>query len=95
MEELRTGGGSSLYEKSFQEGCIVHVDYNHHHILFLRKGEAVTDFGRCHYGVQVGDFCQFLRKVLEKRNWDQEYGREDDPGISEDPSPGRDRNTWN
>ncbi len=75
MEELRTGGGSSLYEKSFQEGCIVHGDYNHHHILFLRKGEAVTDFGRCHYGVQVGDFCQFLRKVLEKRNWDQEYGR--------------------
>lgn len=76
VEELRTKGGSSLFEESLRNGCIVHGDFNQHHILFLKRGEAVTEFGRCRYGVQVGDFCQFLRKVLEKRDWDLEFGRE-------------------
>lgn len=34
----------------------------------------MTEFGRCHYGVQMGDLAQFFRKILEKQNWDKVYG---------------------
>lgn len=45
-----------------------------HHVLLSQEGTAITDFGRCHFGVQTGDFAHFFRKILEKQNWDKVYG---------------------
>ena len=38
------------------------------------RGRPLTDFGRCHFGVQTGDLAHFFRKILEKQNWDKVYG---------------------
>ena len=56
------------------EGWLCHGDYNQHHVLLSREGTAITDFGRCHFGVQTGDLAHFFRKILEKQNWDKVYG---------------------
>lgn len=65
---------SELYRESMDKGYLCHGDYNQHHVLLTQEGTAVTDFGHCHYGVQMGDLAQFFRKILEKQNWDKVYG---------------------
>lgn len=64
----------NLYRESLNRGCLCHGDFNQHHVLLSGEGTAVTEFGRCHYGVQMGDLSQFFRKILEKLNWDRSYG---------------------
>lgn len=35
---------------------------------------ATTNFTKCRYDVQTGDLYQFLRKILEKQEWDLKLG---------------------
>ena len=53
LEAARSRGLRVLYEKSLAEGWLCHGDYNQHHVLLSREGTAITDFGRCHFGVQT------------------------------------------
>lgn len=70
------GRGGCVYsmKKAWPRGGSAHGDYNQHHVLLSREGTAITDFGRCHFGVQTGDLAHFFRKILEKQNWDKVYG---------------------
>lgn len=63
-----------LQRESREKGCLCHGDFNQHHVLLSPEGTGVTEFGHCHYGVQMEDFSQFLRKILEKQDWDKVYG---------------------
>lgn len=56
-------------------GTLCHGDYSYHHVLFLERGMAVTNFGRCRFDFQVHDLYQFMRKILEKQNWDPGLGQ--------------------
>lgn len=60
----------TLREKSFQEGCVCHGEFNQHNVLITGKGVAVTNFGHFTFDVQIGDLYRFMRKVLEKYGWD-------------------------
>lgn len=73
-EASQSIGQRSLSEESLKKGYMCHGDYNQHHVFFSAEGTAVTDFGRCHYGVQMGDLARFIRKILEKQNWDMAWG---------------------
>lgn len=67
-----------LKEMSFQQirlmaetrGTIVHGSYTYHNILLTANGIATTNFEKADVGVQVFDLYYFLRKVMEKNNWD-------------------------
>lgn len=59
-----------LYEESLKNGSFIHGDYNYHNVLICPQGTAVTDFTRVHQGVQMDDLYYFLRKVLEKKQYD-------------------------
>ncbi len=63
-----------MYETAREQGLICHGDYNQHQILNTRKGMATTNFTKCRYDVQTGDLYQFLRKILEKQEWDLKLG---------------------
>ena len=69
----------TLREKSWQEGCVCHGEYNQHNVLML-KGEkektAVTNFGHWSFDIQMADLYRFMRKILEKYNWNLELGQE-------------------
>lgn len=51
-------------------GAICHGDFQYHNVLFQDGKEAVVHFERCVADSQMRDLCLFLRKVLEKNNWD-------------------------
>ena len=65
---------NSKFKQNNQYLC--HGDYNYHHVLFSEHGVMVTQFHRLSMGYQVCDVYHFIRKVLEKNNWDIELARE-------------------
>ena len=40
----------------------------------MDKTIATTNFEKSHVGIQIYDLYQFIRKVMEKNNWDIIYG---------------------
>ncbi|RHP35182.1 CotS family spore coat protein [Lachnotalea sp. AF33-28] len=60
---------------SMPEPMLCHGDYTHHHILVGARYVAVTDFSRMHLGVQIWDLYHFMRKIMEKHDWDLGLGK--------------------
>lgn len=54
------------------KGELVHGSYNYHNVLFGNGLTAVTNFDRCKNECQISDLYQFMRKILEKYNWNIE-----------------------
>ena len=62
-----------------QEGAngiygICHGDYNQHNVLFSRQGIAILNFEKASYDIQASDLGNFMRKILEKHNWNMGLG---------------------
>jgi len=66
----------SLREAALKNGCICHGEYNQHNVLILKDGVAVTNFRHWGFDIQMTDLYRFMRKLLEKYNWDTALGEE-------------------
>ncbi len=67
--------GSGFYQMiQGQQGDICHGDYNYHNLLMAPEGVATIGFERVGYGIQLLDFTYFMRKTLEKNNWEKRAG---------------------
>lgn len=53
---------------------ICHGDFNQHNVIFSREGVSILNFEKASYGIQVGDFSNFMRKIMEKHNWNLGLG---------------------
>lgn len=69
---LKESGYSRLKRQAEEEGRICHGDYNQHQILISGRETAAVNFCSWHYGIQISDLYCFMRKILEKHNWDPE-----------------------
>ena len=60
-----------LKDLGIQEQLIgfCHGDYNQHNVIFSREGIAVVHFENFLYQESVGDLANFIRKMMEKNNW--------------------------
>lgn len=76
LEQLKGTQYGELRSQSLTLGGVCHGDYNHHNILIHKGGMATTNFDKCHYNLQVNDLYQFMRKILEKQNWNEKIGME-------------------
>lgn len=76
VEQAGEAGGEAAMQRQIASGCICHGDYNYHYVLFLERGMATTNFGKCRYDFQAQDLGQFMRKILEKQNWDLRLGEQ-------------------
>ena len=73
---LETTDYKNLRQQSLQSGSICHGEYNQHNVLMLKPGTAVTNFEHWGFDVQISDLYRFMRKILEKYNWDVRFGKE-------------------
>lgn len=65
----------AMEREAVAQGKVCHGSYNYHNILFLEKQQVATvNFGHCDYGLQLMDFYDFLRKLMEKNNWEKHRG---------------------
>lgn len=53
---------------------LCHGDLNQHHLLVRARDAAFIEFSQMHRGNQMADLYHFMRKVMEKHNWDDELG---------------------
>ena len=70
-KELEEASGRNAKDSIYG---ICHGDYNQHNVLFSRQGIAVLNFEKASYDIQVSDLGNFMRKILEKHNWNMGLG---------------------
>ena len=51
-----------------------HGDYNQHNIVFSKNGIGIVHFECFSYQIQVSDQANYMRKMLEKNNWNTGLG---------------------
>ena len=73
-EKLKASGYQALLQRSLEEGKLVHGDYNYHNILMTNAGLATTGFEHVYSGIPVTDLYDFLRKIMEKNEWNLSLG---------------------
>ncbi|MDO4262195.1 MAG: phosphotransferase, partial [Eubacteriales bacterium] len=64
-----------LRSQALKEGHFCHGEYVHHNILVSGGRMAVINFEKFAMDVQVNDLYLFLRKIMEKQNYDVKLGR--------------------
>ena len=69
----------SLREQAGKEGQVCHGEYTQHNVLMLKgdnEAVAVTNFSRWNFDIQMADLYRFMRKILEKHNWNLNLAQE-------------------
>lgn len=61
-------------ENALKKQTICHGSFNYHNILFCDREAIPVNFERAVADIQITDLYDFLRKVMEKYNWDSELG---------------------
>lgn len=72
--EAADGMEKIFADHSGQGLFLCHGDLDQHHLLMTGRDMAVIEFNRMHLGVQVTDLYHFLRKVMEKHDWNSALG---------------------
>lgn len=75
-EELISYDVEKDYMNTLEQCCVCHGDYQYHNLLKTDKKMAVINFEKCVRDNPVRDLYLFMRKLLEKNNWDLEMGKE-------------------
>lgn len=55
---------------------ICHGDFNHHNVIFFKGAPMILNFEKACYDIQIGDFSNFMRKIMEKHSWNLILGKE-------------------
>lgn len=64
----------AMREKAYESQSVCHGAFNHHNIIFVGKEPVAVDYKNAVIDVQITDLYDFLRKVMEKYNWDIQLG---------------------
>ena len=70
MKRVFEQAGEEIAKNSY----VCHGELNQHHILIGDDYVAVTEFNKMHLGLQTEDLYYFMRKVMEKHDWDETLG---------------------
>ncbi len=65
---------SALYNDIESKRQFAHGDFQYHNLLFGKEKAAVVNFEKCQWDSRVRDVALFLRKTLEKADWNLELG---------------------
>ena len=76
LQMLDDSSYQMLRKDAQERGTVCHGEFNQHNVLLMKDGMAVTNFNRWSLDIQMGDLYHFMRKILEKHNWDSSLGKE-------------------
>lgn len=65
---------TSFYQEVEKQRSFVHGDFQYHNVLMCGQRRAVVNFERCRFDSRIGDLALFLRKIMEKYEWDMPLG---------------------
>ena len=61
-------------DTTHKSSYLCHGDLDHHHVFMGNGYTAIIEYNRMHLGLQAADLYRFMRKVMEKHNWNIELG---------------------
>ena len=85
VDMLQNSEVEARLEKALDSNELIHGNFNYHNVIICDKPErgsypagsnssgvmtAVTNIEKCRIDCQIWDLYQFMRKILEKYNWD-------------------------
>ena len=76
VEELDRSDYEKLYAEEMKKSGMIHGEYNYHNIIMTKEGIATTNFEKFRRDIQVEDLYYFLRKIMEKHDWNERLGRQ-------------------
>ncbi|MBQ4284318.1 MAG: hypothetical protein IJB96_10380 [Lachnospira sp.] len=59
-------------DNAVKQGELSHGSFNYHNVMFVRSGVCITNFDKVKNECQIVDLYQFMRKILEKYDWNIE-----------------------
>ncbi|MCI5649276.1 MAG: phosphotransferase [Fusicatenibacter sp.] len=72
VEHLCRSSYEQLRVQAITRGSICHGEYNQHNILLDGvKAEMIVNFEKWDFDLPTADLYHFMRKILEKHNWDR------------------------
>ncbi len=75
LEELKKSEYGEEYETALRNKSLNHGSYNHHNILLDGERTVMINMMKINYAPQIQDLYDFLRKIMEKNNWNLEIGK--------------------
>jgi CotS family spore coat protein len=61
-------------EKNSPGRSLCHGDFNQHNVVNTGHGWQIVNFEKVNYSSPISDLSNFLRKMMEKNDWDKELG---------------------
>lgn len=74
LEKLKNTNYEKLEQECKEKKYFCHGNYNYHNIIFVEDKIAIINFEKAGTGLQIKDLYFYMRKVLEKHNWNVELG---------------------
>lgn len=71
---LKASGLEAMEKAAYEKCSICHGTYNYHNIIMNGSNIAVVNFNHSARGMQLQDLYFFLRKVMEKHDWNVQLG---------------------
>lgn len=75
LEDLKKSEYKTAYAEALNNKTINHGSYNHHNIMIWEERPVMINMLKVNYAPQIQDVYDFLRKVMEKNNWNIEIGK--------------------
>lgn len=72
VERMECADLTQKFIAAKEQGELCHGNYNYHNVIFCDGKVAVTNFDKYKNECQISDLYQFMRKIMEKYNWDME-----------------------
>lgn len=73
-KKLKDSEYEKMYHNALDKGSICHGNYTHHSFLMCEDFIATVNFDKLTCGVIIYDLYCFLRKTMEKNDWNIELG---------------------
>lgn len=74
LKLLQASDYKDMYKEAVMHQIFCHGDYNHHNVMIQDNRIATVNFDRTCINIQIYDLYQFLRKTMEKNNWNMKMG---------------------
>jgi CotS family spore coat protein len=75
LSALEASAYEQLREESITRGAVCHGEYHQHNVYITKDGMTAVNFGHWNFDIQIADLYRFLRKIMEKYNWDPVLAR--------------------
>ncbi len=69
LQLINSDGYERLIKRALEEYTLCHGDYNQHNVILMKNEDMATVNFKTNINIQVNDLYHFLRKVMEKNQW--------------------------